>query len=263
MSAVDLTLTFDELLKVSEGGREFWSARDLMPALGYGADWRNFEASITRAMCAAENQDLDSDTLFVAATEKSGGRPRQDYHLTRFAAYLVAMNGDPRKPEIAAAQAYFAVRTREAEVTRQPSPDEIVRQAFGILDSRVRELEAKVEADAPKVEYVDQCVAPGDDAITFRVAAAQLSMGEKALREELIEAGWIHRIRIGQRYSASAQRVVDVHEYRPSAAHRGKFVLRSQHNAPRHHNGQVRQTLYILAASMPAIQRRLQALALV
>lgn len=145
----------------------------------------------------------------------------------------------------------------------EPSADEIVRQAFGILDSRVKELEAKVETDAPKVEYVDKFVAVDDDAITFRVASAQLSMGEHALRDALLDAGWIHRVLIGQRWSGKAGRIVDEHEYRPSSAHRGKFTLRPQHNAPRHHNGQVRQTLYILAASMPAIQRRVQTLALV
>ncbi|WP_054246421.1 phage antirepressor KilAC domain-containing protein [Rhodococcus opacus] len=104
---------FDELMLA--GGR--WSARALMSPLGYGADWRNFEAVIDRAERSALNQGHDVSDLFVAVTEKSGGRPRVDYHLSRFACYLVAMNGDPRKPEVAAAQAYFAVKTREAETT--------------------------------------------------------------------------------------------------------------------------------------------------
>jgi DNA-damage-inducible protein D len=110
---------FDAIRRVRPDGSEYWSARELMPLLGYGADWRNFEAAINRAMLTAANSGLEVPEVFVAVTENPsdlGGRPRSDFQLTRFAAYLVAMNGDPRKPEIAAAQSYFAVRAREAEI---------------------------------------------------------------------------------------------------------------------------------------------------
>jgi hypothetical protein len=106
---------FDKIRRTRPDGSEYWSARDLMPLMGYGADWRNLITAIDRAEMAAENIGEDIGHLFGDVTEKSGGRPRQDFHLTRYAAYLVAMNGDPRKPETASAQAYFAVRTREAE----------------------------------------------------------------------------------------------------------------------------------------------------
>src|SRR5690606_1095961 len=95
------------------------SARELMPLLGYGADWRNFAAAIDRAEVAATVQGHDARALFVGVTEKSGGRPREDFELVRFACYLLAMNGDPRKSEVAAAQSYFAIRTREAEIAQQ------------------------------------------------------------------------------------------------------------------------------------------------
>ncbi|WKN53811.1 phage antirepressor KilAC domain-containing protein [Rhodococcus opacus] len=122
MSGIQTTAPspFDELMLAGER----WSARALMAALGY-EKWERFADAIDRAERSALNQGHDVAGLFVAVTEmvlpgsgkNSGGRPRVDYHLSRFACYLVAMNGDPRKPEVAAAQAYFAVKTREAETT--------------------------------------------------------------------------------------------------------------------------------------------------
>lgn len=143
---------FDDI-KQTDGAREWWSARNLMPLLGYGADWRNFVAALDRSMVAATNQGLSAKTLFVGVTENSGGRPRQDYRLSRYAAYLVAMNGDPRKPEIAAAQAYFAVKTREAEVTQQPQL-QVPQSLPEALRAYAREVEAReaMEAYAKELE---------------------------------------------------------------------------------------------------------------
>ena len=108
---------FDQIKRADERG-EYWSARDLMPLMGY-TKWQAFEVPLNRAMKSAEAQGINVENNFTGSRKVSGGRgPSQfDYRLTRFACYLVAMNGDPNKPEVAAAQAYFAVRTREAETT--------------------------------------------------------------------------------------------------------------------------------------------------
>lgn len=151
---------FDDARRIDDQGNEYWSARDLMPLMGYGADWRNLGTAIDRAKATAQNIGHDVDSLFVAVTEKSGGRPREDFRLARLAAYLVAMNGDPRKPETAAAQAYFAIRTREAEVAAAtPALPQNYEEALEHLLVAVREnkaLERKIAHDAPKLEAYDE-----------------------------------------------------------------------------------------------------------
>lgn len=112
-------------------GNAFWSARDLMPLMGY-TTWQKFNVPLNRAEQSAKNVGMNcSFNHLVKRTEREiGGSVRRDVHLDRMAAYLVAMNGDPNKPEVAAAQAYFAMQTRRAElgeVTKQnPTPTEPV-----------------------------------------------------------------------------------------------------------------------------------------
>lgn len=111
---------FNSTRQTDNNGREFWSARDLQKPLGY-VEWRKFEDAIQRAEIACKNSGSEpSDHFVIAAKPIKGGKGSvqnvQDYHLTRYGCYLTAMNGDPRKPEIAAAQAYFAIKTREAEL---------------------------------------------------------------------------------------------------------------------------------------------------
>lgn len=99
-------------------GNAFWSARDLMPLMGY-ARWQTFLNAVTRAMRTAENTGMTcnfTQSRKVVQRDGRGGVESTDWHLDRMAAYLVAMNGDPNKPEVAAAQAYFAMQTRRAEL---------------------------------------------------------------------------------------------------------------------------------------------------
>lgn len=113
--------TFEELKQVNQYGAEYWSARDLQPLLGY-TQWRRFEDAIDRAKTSCRQSGNDPQHHFAGAGKmitlgKGGTCEVSDYHLSRFACYLIAQNGDPRKPEIANAQEYFAVQTRRQEIS--------------------------------------------------------------------------------------------------------------------------------------------------
>jgi len=113
--------SFEELKKINQYGAEYWSARDLQPLLGYN-HWRSFDNAVSKAETSCEKSGNEPGHHFARARKmiilgKGGEREVPDYHLSRFACYLIAQNGDPRKPEIANAQKYFAVQTRRQEVS--------------------------------------------------------------------------------------------------------------------------------------------------
>ena len=119
--------TFEELKLSNEHGAEYWSARDLQPMLGY-SQWRRFEDAVKRAMASCETSGNDPEHHFAGAGKPiTGGKGAvqvvDDYHLSRFACYLIAQNGDPRKSEIAHAQKYFAVQARRQELSDQATAD--------------------------------------------------------------------------------------------------------------------------------------------
>jgi len=148
---------FDAIRQTRPDGSEFWSARDLCKAVEYET-WRNFAAAIDRAIVAAKNSGASPTEEFVQVTQlvdagNLGKNSREDYELSRFAAYLVVMNGDPRKPAIASAQSYFAIRTRQAEVVESKLATaldvskrqmELMQLAQGLIDPRHLEAKARL-----------------------------------------------------------------------------------------------------------------------
>lgn len=127
-SIIQYKTSFDAIASYIEGNSgkekvEIWFARDLQPLLGY-ARWENFQVAINRAVESCKTQGVNVDDHFREVTKMvtlgSGAtREVQDYMLTRYACYLIAQNGDPRKEQIAFAQSYFAVQTRKAELIEE------------------------------------------------------------------------------------------------------------------------------------------------
>lgn len=168
-----------------------------MAAVAYDK-WERFEGVIERARIAAANQGHDAEHHFPAAGKViEGGRwgtqTVSDYELTRFAAYLVVMNGDPRKPEIAAAQQYFAVRTREAE-TAGAELDEIeVAERYLMALKEKRALAARVAAlegpaaQAETFRQADGLRTVGDLANDLKVHAATNFPGVKVLQQDVFD----------------------------------------------------------------------------
>ena len=119
--------TFDAIVQNISGENgeyiEVWYARELQGVLGY-ARWENFVVAINRAMESCKTQNINIDDHFREVTKmislaKGAQRAVQDFMLTRYACYLIAQNGDPKKEEIAFAQSYFAIQTRNAELIEE------------------------------------------------------------------------------------------------------------------------------------------------
>ena len=111
---------FEDIKHLDEQGNEYWTARELIPVLEYN-EYRFFKKVIDKAIDACKSSNIKASDHFVhvhdMVTLGSGAeRKIEDFHLSRYACYLIAMNGDPRKRAVALAQTYFAVKTRQQEL---------------------------------------------------------------------------------------------------------------------------------------------------
>lgn len=162
---------FDAIRRIREDGSEYWSARELMPLLGY-TKWANFTDAIgqARGVIAAEQgesaaQAEIADTSKITKNVRGQKRNLPDAELSRHAAYLTAMRGDSRKPEIRAALLYFAQKTREAELASSSavapapqSPAEVVlamAQQLVAQEQRLVAIEQAQNATAAKVAAIE------------------------------------------------------------------------------------------------------------
>ena len=114
---------FEDIKHIDENGIECWYARELMEVLQY-TKWQNFEKIIDKAKISCENSDISAFEHFTDVSKtikmpKGAEKIILDYKLTRYACYLIAQNGNPRKEVIALAQTYFAIQTRKQEISEK------------------------------------------------------------------------------------------------------------------------------------------------
>jgi DNA-damage-inducible protein D len=156
MSQLPHTSPFDGIRHEDEYGKEFWSARELYKLLGYST-WQKFQKAIDQAMLACENSDQAVSDHFnlevkMIVAGKGSKRKTDDYHLSRYACYLIVQNADPNKPIVALGQTYFAYQTRRQEINDELAlanlPEDQKRLIFRSLMStyNVRLAEAAKQA---------------------------------------------------------------------------------------------------------------------
>ena len=171
-----LTSTFEAHAQQTEGGTEYWLARDIQHLLGYD-EWRNFNTVISKAKTACEVSGHRVADHFVGVNKMvdlGSGSQRQieDIMLTRYACYLIAQNGDPKKPEIAFAQTYFAVQTRRAELIEQRLLEAERVSARNKLSTTEKELSEVIFEQTGGNENFDIIRSKGDQALFGKTTQA-------------------------------------------------------------------------------------------
>jgi DNA-damage-inducible protein D len=169
MNETPHTSPFDAIRRVDENGKEYWSARELYKILGY-TEWRNFQNVVikkAKISCEETGQAISDhfvDTYKMIKLGKGGQRKTGDVYLSRYACYLVVMNGDPNMPIVAMGQQYFAVQTRRQEIT-----DELALSALSEDQKRLilRSMLATFNVRLAEAAQQAGVIAPRDFAIFY------------------------------------------------------------------------------------------------
>lgn len=135
--APDTSSPFEQIKRMDSDDVEFWSARDLMPVLDYSS-WQKFKNVILKAQIACENSGYDPGDHFIHAAKmveigSDAKREVEDFHLSRYACYLIVQNADPSKEVIALGQTYFAVQTRRQEIGDESALIELTESQHRLL----------------------------------------------------------------------------------------------------------------------------------
>ena len=203
---------FDAIKRRRADGSEYWLARDLCKLVEYET-WRNFAAAVDRAKIACQNSGAAAQDHFVGVgnmVQLGSGSKREveDFELSRFAAYLTVMNGDPRKPAVAAAQAYFAIRTNQAEQIERRLVDaidlstrrlQLIQAAKGLIDEGHLEAKARIvlarglgeapELDAASTPLYAQTFLEGKGLTRQRIKAVSGPFGKRVKAAYVLEHG--------------------------------------------------------------------------
>ncbi|GEM_PF-1267304 len=167
ITAGDKTSPFDQIKQIDEDGTEYWLATELLASMGYRT-WKRIKDAVARAKISAQNSGVNVSYHFddVVQMAQIGASQAfrevlKDYKLSRYACYITAMNGDPRKPEIAAAQSYFAAKTHEAELASQNQ--ELLSSVPEILEQQNRKLMKQEEQIRLLQSQVQNLLSASDD----------------------------------------------------------------------------------------------------
>ncbi|KAA3657299.1 MAG: DNA damage-inducible protein D [Calditrichaeota bacterium] len=182
-----LTTDFESCVNLTKNDIEFWFARDLQHLLNY-SEWRNFLQVINKAKTSCETAGHEISDHFVDVNKmvtigSDTQREIPDFMLTRFASYLIAQNGDPRKESIAFAQNYFAVQTRKAEIIEQRIKDWERLQARQKLTFSEKELSELIFEKTGNEKDFGMIRSKGDAALFgFTTAQMKQKLGVKPSR---------------------------------------------------------------------------------
>ena len=249
----------DELIPLTEReGAQAVMGRDLHAFLEVRAHYKDwFPRMVEYGFTAGE----DFSSKMSGST---GGRPRQDHIISLDMAKEIAMIQRTEKGK--QARQYFIEVEKRSRQAVELTPEQLMAKALVQADSTIKALESRaataeatLEAAAPVLDYHEKFVAEDDDLTKIDDFARVYGTTGPKVRQLLVEKNVAFRQKVGSRWSQSKQRMVEEYEWRARAgrASYAWFELRPQHNAPRLHNGQVKQTLYVKTFHMADLAKRL------